>query len=82
MAKWRASGTAQRASQWKNFWRPDPKPDADLHSDIMSSTKGVQSALLQVEDIMKQLDEAAEELFIQVRCQVRRQSIWVGVPGG
>lgn len=66
MAKWRASSTAQRAPQWKHFWRPDPNPDADLQSDIMSSIKGIQSALLQAEGIVKQLDEAAEELLIQV----------------
>ena len=42
----------------------------------MSSMKGVEAALLQAEGVMKQLDEAAEELFMRVR-HYTGQIAWV-----
>ena len=82
LAKWRASGAAQWVNHWKGFWRPDPNSDVDLRSDILSSTKGVQSALLQAEDIMKQIDEAAEELYVQVRSDVCHGACGLGCQDG
>ena len=78
MTKWRASGIARQASQWKSFCRREPGADADLRSDIMSSMKGVSSVLLQAQGIMKQLNEAADELFMQVRSHMCHVAwIWV-----
>ena len=87
MTKWRASGIARQASHWKNFWTRDLKTDADLRSDILRTIKGVQSALLQAQVIVKQIDEAAEELLMQVRrhmCHGACGSGCVngGMPGG
>lgn len=53
-----------QAWQSRNFSRPDLKPDAEPQPDALSS---IQSALKEAESVMKHLDEAANELFMQVR---------------
>lgn len=67
MSRWRAAVTGERPPPWKRFWRRERSTLADLNSDVLSSMKGVEAALLQAEGIMKQLDVAAEELFMRVR---------------
>ena len=85
--KWRASGLFKLAGAqaWRsrNFSRPDLKPGADPKPDALSS---IQSALKEAESVMKHLDQAAEELFMQVRSNVGRGA-WgfgcrVGASGG
>lgn len=67
MSRWRATVTGERPPPWNRFWRRERSTLADLNSDVLSSMRGVEAALLQAEGIMKQLDEAAEELFMRVR---------------